>query len=1015
VHRLVRYSPVILTLLALLIRAPAARAEMPEWLPRYDLDVKIDVQEHQVTVKERVRWTNHSNLPTNRIVFNAHAHYSVPDGEVGLLAKSLELLRLSPKDALDFNGPALDVGAVHLVDATQRPAQALQYGYAKENATALEVALPVAVGPGESVTVEVDFILRLPQLQGRWGQWKGVTFLAQWLPVVAFFDDAGWQPAPFVPWHQPFFNEAGHYNVKVTLPVEQKLVSSSAIQSTRETPDGWKIVELIPICSRDYALFCSADYKEYLDKAGDVTIRVVAQPGHEWYAQEMVRIARDAIVTYGQWFGRYPYPQFTVVDTYFGWNGNECGGLVMIDSRIFDLPHLARNFVDSLLTHECCHQWWYNLVGTNGYAETWMDEGLATHFCHRLMDQRYGKNNELLTWPKGLGWLPNIHREDYRCYGMLGAMGRGDLMPVVQPMPEFKHLPNLMAMTYDRGGRIVGMIEEQLGHDGFLDFMMKLRCKYEYRILRVADYQRELEAYTGRSWEDFFQNWLYKTAMTDWCLESVRVEPVVSESGGGARTCVSFFSAFCGKDRPHHATIVVRQKGECSEPTTLGIRLGDGSAYQIRLPILPGSEAIDLPECSAHIVPAGNDCFVVEIDLPRRPTQIAVDPDRILLDKNPLNNTWKPEVNFRLTPIYTQLDETDITNAYDRWNIIVGPWVYGSSYSDPWYTKSEMVGLRAGVYRTQDFTAGGYLAYRTDDRNIVAGVDALWDHFPIPHMQIGFNFERSLTALGGADDMSRGALFARYVLMYSDSLYLPPFQYVEGYAAALSNPLPSPNTPIPNSDPFNQQSLLGAHYHDYKLTPYWDPVAGYALDVSYQQGFAIFGEHQYSEQLFGQFSFVKGMPAWMDWLRSAHGLEWLMDTRFAFRVHGAAALPDNGRIFAFGGGDLFRGYDQTARQGNLNWIASAEWRVPIWQDIEYPVLDHIATAKNLYGVLFYDTGNAYINNHETGPIAHAVGVGLRLDVSWFGLIERAMLRVDVAKTLNDASPWQVWLGIEHPF
>ena len=72
-------------------------------------------------------------------------------------------------------------------------------------------------------------------------------------------------------------------------------------------------------------------------------------------------------------------------------------------------------------------------------------------------------------------------------------------------------------MTYDRGSQIVGMIEERLGEAAFLDFMRSVYEKYDFRILHVADFQRELEEYTGRSWDEFFQHWLYGTGMTDWC------------------------------------------------------------------------------------------------------------------------------------------------------------------------------------------------------------------------------------------------------------------------------------------------------------------------------------------------------------------------------------------------------------------------------------------------------------------------------------------------------------------
>jgi hemolysin activation/secretion protein len=187
------------------------------------------------------------------------------------------------------------------------------------------------------------------------------------------------------------------------------------------------------------------------------------------------------------------------------------------------------------------------------------------------------------------------------------------------------------------------------------------------------------------------------------------------------------------------------------------------------------------------------------------------------------------------------------------------------------------------------------------------------------------------------------------------------------------------------------------------------------LDATYQEGFPIFGEHQWSEQGFAQFSCVESMPDWLDWLRGVPGLGWLMDTRWALRLHAAAALPQDGLIFAFGGGDLFRGYDNSQREGSLNWIASLEWRVPLWQDIDYQCCDHIVTAKNLYAAFFCDTGDSYINGHQTGPVAYAPGIGLRLDVSWFGLIERTTLRFDVAKTINDCTPIQFWFGIQHPF
>jgi hypothetical protein len=1010
--------------------ASARTYAAPSWLPRYDLAMQIDVEQHMVTVREKVTWTNPANQPTDRLVFNNHSRYTIPDKDIGLLAKSLELLRLAPSEAFDFNGPPCNVQKAELVNPVGPERQQLHFDYLPENNTALEIKLPFKVDPGAAVTVELAFTLRLPQRQGRWGQWCGVTFLAQWLPVAAFYDEHGWHPTPFIPWHQPFLNEAGIYRAQITVPFDQRLGCTGSIQGVTDLGNGWKRIDIGEVCARDFAVFCSKNFREVVGQSGPVRVRCLHLPGHEFYAKEMVRIACEALPVYCQWFGPYPYPEFLIVESYFGWNGNECGGLVMIDERVFDMPHLAVHYVDSLLTHEICHQWFYNVVGTDGYAETWMDEGLATYFCHRVMDRKLGKNNALLQYPQALNWLPNIHRDDFRNYGMYGVIARGESTATVQEMPGFQHLVTLMGMTYDRGSRIVGMIQDmvdnQMGPDAFFDFMRQIYAKYYFRIIRVKDFQRELEAYSGRPWDEFFQNWLYGAGMCDWCVDRVEIEPLDGRQhrrgwlanswlADKTRSLFCVFDKKADRSEPQHVVVYVRQKAEYTEPTVLGFALQDQEHYDIRVPIIPGAALLEMEDLAAKMETVDKDLVRVEIVLPCRPVQITVDPDQVLLDRNPANNYWKPCMRARLTLLYTQLDETDITTAYDRWNVMVGPWAYFATYNNPWYSLSPLVGVRAGVYRTQEFSGGAYLAYRTNDRNIVAGADGLLDHVPWPETQIGFNVERSLSNVDDSYNQgSRAVLFGRYVLLHSSSLYLPPFEYVEAYSAVQNQFLPDARSPPLGAERVDNQTSLGIHYHKFYLTPYWNPEGGLALDATIQEGLPVFGSKS-SQEAWGQVSFVKYTPDPFGILKETPWLHWLADSRWAFRLYGAAAQPEQDEFFALGGGEMFRGYDVRQRQGSMVWLASVEWRVPLVKGLEWDCVDHIAGLRGIYGAVFYDVGNAYVNGQQTGPIAHAVGVGLRLDVTWIGLIERTMLRFDVARTVNDNTPWQFWFGIMYPF
>lgn len=992
---------------ALLAAGPssAAAPEVPAGLPRYDLAIKLDIAKHQVVVREDVTWTNRSQRPVRELVFNAHAHFEIPDKDVGFLAKMLEILRVNPSEGLDLDGPALDVKTVGLPGPPG--SGALPFHYQKDNPTALVVPLPRDVRPGESVTVCIDFGLRLPQKQGRWGQWRGITFLSNWLPVLAYHDDKGWQPTPFVSWHQPFFNEAGLFTANIMLPCDQKLACTSPVAATRDLGAGLRQVEVAPRVARDFAVLCSAQFQEFTGEAGGVAVRCLALPEHAHYAREMVRFACEAIPVYSQWFGPYPYPDFTIVESYFGWNGNECSGLVMIDERIFGMPHAACDFVEYLVSHETCHQWWYNVVGTNGYCETWMDEGLATYFGHRLMDQKHGKNSCLVRLPKGLEWLPRVYREDYRYFGLYGTLGRGEASPTIQEIPKFGHIVNLFSMCYDKGSKIVGMIEDRLGEAAFFDFMRLVYARYSFRVLRVADFQRELEAYTGRSWEEFFQRWLYGAGLCDWSIEKVHVKKVDRAGQEDSLAAFEDEGAATGGKKFFQVTVWLRQNAEHDEQTVLGICLDGGEGYQVRLPIIPQVQRLDVPNPPARIEALAEHRVRVDVLLTSKPTQIAVDPDKILVDRDPANNYWKTPVRWRLAPIYTPLEETDLTCAYDRWNIIAGPWVFDTAYNDPWFVRTSMAGARVGAYRTQQFTGGVYTGYRTDFQDLAAGVDLLWDHWPWAHTQVGFNAEYSLVALtNNSTKCNRGVLFGRYIIDYGDSLYLPPMHYVETFTSVQDNPLPLPSRPIPGSERFSQQTTMGLHYHINYLTPYWDPEGGFRFDATCANGVPIFGQHEASYQASGELAWVNYLP---------ETLGWLSETRVAARVYGAGGVPDRGLFFTLGGSMLFRGYDLAERQGNVVWVGSLEWRVPLARGLRWDCCDHALGVRNIFMAAFYDTGNAYVRGHAPAPTAHAAGAGLRLDVAWFSFVERTVLRFDVAKTLNDSTGVQYWIGIDHPF
>jgi hypothetical protein len=177
---------------------------LPPQLPRYDIDITIDTQKHTALLRQRTTWTNTTHTPANHLCFNFYPNYRVPRGEYLHFAKILEMLRLQPTLGMDDGPRPGVVKEAKLVAIRGKAAEMpLECQYDQDNQTALRVPLPQLIAPGESVGVELVCEFHLPNKQGRLGYWEGVTFITNTLPVLAYCDDTGWRPMPFIPWHQP--------------------------------------------------------------------------------------------------------------------------------------------------------------------------------------------------------------------------------------------------------------------------------------------------------------------------------------------------------------------------------------------------------------------------------------------------------------------------------------------------------------------------------------------------------------------------------------------------------------------------------------------------------------------------------------------------------------------------------------------------------------------------------------------------------------------------------------------
>jgi len=233
--------------------------------------------------------------------------------------------------------------------------------------TAVRVDLDAPLEPGARTSLRFDLRILVPSRNDRFGAAHGMSLLGTPLPTLAVHDDRGWHLDPFVAFGESFYSVVGSYRVTLDVPKDLATPTTGSTEGVRTAADR-EIRTFVAEDSRDFEWAAGA-FRELTDRVGDTLVRVSYLPDlvGDQDAARMLGVARDAMTTFRDAFGPYPYPEVDVVLTAFRrYGGMEYPQLVFVNPKA------------TYLTHELAHQWWFGIVGNDEYAEPWLDESLAT-------------------------------------------------------------------------------------------------------------------------------------------------------------------------------------------------------------------------------------------------------------------------------------------------------------------------------------------------------------------------------------------------------------------------------------------------------------------------------------------------------------------------------------------------------------------------------------------------------------------------------------------------------------
>ncbi|MEW5800256.1 MAG: M1 family aminopeptidase [Bacteroidota bacterium] len=628
------------------------------WQQRVDYSVKAELFPDSNNVKGTAAITYYNNSPDTLTTLVWHLYQNV------------FRIDTSPRKNDEQNSRALVVTKGMTIEKISVDSIPLVM---KIDETLMETLLPKPLPPHSTAVIHVEWQYDIPSDPDLRTGSNGDDFgICQWYPQIAVYDaERGWDRTPYLGIAE-FYTEYGNWNVEIMLPKKfivastgtllnpSEILSSnqlirfnsiskdSVIQIVRsddsvavnDTTDGKKTWKFSAENVRDFAWAASPEYVWDATKTNDgVNIYAFYKPkdsvastsfiiknGDNW--NRGAEVARFTIEYMSQHYGKYLYPQATVVSGPV--RGMEYPMMVFIDDG-----NAVTNFMWTTIIHELIHEWYPMMIGSNETNYPFMDEGFTTFATAEVTEQLYGNNGFFHpAFAERYSWLALPNNNDrvhvQRVYLNEARRGSGAAL-MSHPYSILSSQYGIMA--YDKPATVMVMLEDLLGREIFLKAMNEYYDRWKFRHPYPRDFFAAIEDVAGRDLDWFWNQWFDQTWKLDIALDDVE----------------------CIEKNGRWKTILTLQNNEPAKmPATVRLTFADGSVKDVRF-----SEELWSKTNRAE--------FVVD-SLPAKVTNVVIDPDLKLADVNRLNNSWSFPLSFdygmnMMNKIFYPLDSYRINAA----------------------------------------------------------------------------------------------------------------------------------------------------------------------------------------------------------------------------------------------------------------------------------------------------------------------------------------------------------------
>ncbi len=630
------------TLILLFAVAVVAIGAQPKFIPdpivRYKIDARLDAKAKTIQGHEIIVWKNHTAGSVPDLQFHVYwnafkNNYQTAVREGGGMGGGRMSFRAD--DSAQWGYQQVQSFKVDGQDLTQ----AMHY-YAPDDGnpydqTVMRVVLPKAIGPGQSVTIELNWTGKFPTFRGRTGYLDNYFLVAQWFPKPGVYEakgerhraEAGWNCHQFHAWTE-FFADYGTFDVNLTVPSDFEVAASGAERNVANNADGTSTHEFYEEDIHDFAWVTQpksqaikvvrwfkadeqttpAEIAEWSRKTGaapedvklqDVKVTLFAQREHADQIDRHFKAVFAGLKWFGLMYGKYPYGELTFVDP----AKDRGGGMeypTFFTAGTEYLPAARALNPEGVIVHEFGHQFWYALVGNNEFEEAWLDEGLNSYSTGKVLEVAYGPSYSY----KYVAGIPVPARPwtylDIPAYPWFGV-GDVGIGPYWEWVPSYEKYGSVWGyysnaqtdamehtsyqtldgssygdQAYSKPELTLRTLEGLLG-DAWPKVIRTYQQRYRFKHPDAIDFMNTVNEVSGRDMKWFFDQTVYGTGTVNYSVSFRNGGPGPRAGYWDENGQLKLVSGDKDENSPKESQVVVRRLGEMQFPVMVRVKFADGS------------------------------------------------------------------------------------------------------------------------------------------------------------------------------------------------------------------------------------------------------------------------------------------------------------------------------------------------------------------------------------------------------------------------------------------------------